>query len=166
MCLQSIDGDSDEQVHVDPKLQCSGEAVPHLSGILLTESLLCKTTCGSLGRVPTSVSCGLTSWGIQDLYNRIYADPVALQHYHADVNHASNVSVEPWLDDKRTVRFTISVALPAVIKKAIGTLHDMCILVIAWVSGMLQDRMSYVPGHVLTHQGQNHRAASCRGSGA
>ena len=60
--------------------------------------------------------------GAQDLYNKIYADPVALQHYHADVNHASSVSVEPWLDDKRTVRFTIAVALPAVIKKAIGML--------------------------------------------
>ena len=57
---------------------------------------------------------------LQDLFSKIFAEPASLQHYHAEINHAGSITVEPWLDDKRTVRFTQAVQLPAVIKKAIG----------------------------------------------
>ena len=35
-------------------------------------------------------------------------------------NNASDVSVEPWLDGQRTVRFTLPIQLPTAIQKVIG----------------------------------------------
>jgi hypothetical protein len=53
-------------------------------------------------------------------YDAVYADPSAMKRYHAHANGCHHAMATPWLDGRRTVHFTLHVALPAAFQKIIG----------------------------------------------
>ncbi|KAI8462550.1 MAG: hypothetical protein J3K34DRAFT_462869 [Monoraphidium minutum] len=56
----------------------------------------------------------------QGFFDAVYADPAPMTRYHAAVNGCGHAAASPWLDGRRTVKFTLQVALPAAFQKIVG----------------------------------------------